>query len=121
MRAAGGRQSIPATTEAHAANRANQQSEQINRLTVISWVFLPISFLTGLSTRDAFLLLGVGLPLASLFLTLLLFKSLGWLGAWRRKSKHAKRNRPDWVRRGRHHRKHREGDTTPVGRPADGR
>ncbi|HRD91426.1 MAG TPA: hypothetical protein PK752_24685, partial [Accumulibacter sp.] len=74
-----------------------------------------------LSTRDAFLLLGVGLPLLSLVLTLLLFKSLGWLGAWRRKSKHAKRNRPDWVRRAGHHRKHREGDSTATGRPANGR
>jgi len=128
------RQRTADAMEAHAANRANQQSEQINRLTVISWVFLPISFLTGyfgmnfdwavnqlLSTRDAFLLLGVGLPLLSLVLTLLLFKSLGWLGAWRRKSKHAKRNRPDWVRHARHHRKHREGDTTATGRPANGR
>ncbi|MCM8612017.1 CorA family divalent cation transporter [Accumulibacter sp.] len=127
------RQRTADAMEAHVANRANQQSEQINRLTVVSWVFLPISFLTGyfgmnfdwavnhlLSTRDAFLLLGIGLPLASLLLTLLLFKSLGWLGAWRRKRKHAKRNRPDWVRRTRHHQHHRPGGApTPTGQPAN--
>lgn len=89
------------TTEAmenYGASLANRQSDQINRLTVISWVFLPITFLTGyfgmnfnwavtelLATRDDFLMLGVGLPLLSLILTLFLFKSLGWIGAWRQR------------------------------------
>lgn len=89
------------TTEAmdsYGVSLANRQSEQINRLTVISWVFLPITFLTGyfgmnfnwavnelFATRDDFLLLGVELPLLSLTVTLLLFKSLGWIGALRRK------------------------------------
>ncbi|MGB4857240.1 MAG: CorA family divalent cation transporter, partial [Candidatus Dechloromonas phosphoritropha] len=84
------------------ANQANRQSEQINRLTVISWVFLPLTFLTGffgmnfkwavnglLATEDAFMLLGIGLPVLALVLTLLLFKSLGWVGAWRRKQQQA--------------------------------
>jgi magnesium transporter len=92
------RQRTTEAMEGYAASVSNRQSEQINRLTVISWVFLPITFLTGyfgmnfnwaingfLATSDAFFLLGVGLPLLSLALTLLLFKSLGWVGAWRRK------------------------------------
>lgn len=92
------RQRTTEAMEGYGASLANRQSEQINQLTVISWVFLPITFLTGyfgmnfnwaidqlLATRDDFLLLGVGLPLLSLGLTLLLFKSLGWVGTWRRK------------------------------------
>jgi len=127
------RQRTADAMEAYAANVSNQHSEQINRLTVISWVFLPISFLTGyfgmnfdwavnqlLATRDAFFLLGVGLPLFSLVLTLLVFKSLGWLGAWRRKRKHLKRNRPDWVRRTRHHRNSRQAGRPPIARPTNG-
>jgi len=92
------RQRTGEAMEGYRASLSNRQSEQINRLTIISWVFLPITFLTGyfgmnfnwainelLATRDAFLLLGIGLPLLSLALTLLLFKSLGWVGTWRRK------------------------------------
>jgi magnesium transporter len=92
------RQRTTEAMEGYGASLSNRQSEQINRLTVISWVFLPITFLTGffgmnfnwaingfLSTEDAFMLLGIGLPALSLVLTLLLFKSLGWVGAWRRK------------------------------------
>ena len=92
------RQRTTEAMEGYAASISNRQSEQISRLTVISWVFLPITFLTGyfgmnfdwavngfLATRDAFFLLGVGLPLLSLALTLLWFKSLGWAGTWRRK------------------------------------
>ncbi len=92
------RQRTTEAMEGYAASISDRQSEQISRLTVISWVFLPITFLTGyfgmnfdwaingfLATRDAFFLLGVGLPLLSLAFTLLWFKSLGWAGAWRRK------------------------------------
>lgn len=92
------RQRTTEAMESYGASLANRQSDQINRLTVISWVFLPITFLTGYfgmnfnwavselqATRDDFLLLGVGLPLLSLILTLLLFKSLGWIGAWRQR------------------------------------
>ena len=92
------RQRTTEAMEGYRASIANRQSEQINRLTIVSWVFLPITFLTGyfgmnfnwainelLATRDDFLLLGIGLPVLSLALTLLLFKSLGWLGRWRRK------------------------------------
>lgn len=92
------RQRTTDAMEGYTASMSNRQSEQINRLTMISWVFLPITFLTGyfgmnfdwainqlLATRDDFFLLGVALPLLSLVLTLLLFKSLGWLGGRRRK------------------------------------
>ncbi len=92
------RQRATEAMEGYGASLSNRQSEQINRLTVISWVFLPITFLTGyfgmnfnwaingfLATRDAFFLLGVGLPLLSLGVTLLLFNSLGRVGVWRRK------------------------------------
>ena len=92
------RQRTTEAMESYRASMSNRQAEQINRLTMISWVFLPITFLTGyfgmnfnwaidqlLATRDDFFLLGVGLPLLSLGLTLLLFKSLGWMGVWRRK------------------------------------
>jgi Mg2+ and Co2+ transporter CorA len=92
------RQRTSEAMEGYRASVSNRQSEQINRLTIISWVFLPITFLTGyfgmnfnwaidqlLATRDDFFLLGVGLPLLSLGVTLLLFKSLGWMGTWRRK------------------------------------
>ena len=92
------RQRTTEAMEGYRASISDRQSEQINRLTMISWVFLPITFLTGyfgmnfnwaidqlLATRDDFFLLGVGLPVLSVGLTLLLFKSLGWMGAWRRK------------------------------------
>jgi magnesium transporter len=90
------RQRTTDAMEGYTASMSNRQSEQINRLTMVSWVFLPITFLTGyfgmnfdwainhlLATRDDFLLLGVGLPLLSLAVTLLLFKSLGWVGGRR--------------------------------------
>ena len=56
---------------------AQRQGEQINRLTIVSIIFLPISFLTGffgmnfnwmadnLGSLWAFLTLGVLLPLVS--------------------------------------------------------
>jgi len=96
------RQRTTEAMEGYGASLSNRQSEQINRLTVISWVFLPITFLTGyfgmnfnwaingfLATEDAFILLGVGLPALALVATLLLFKSLGWVGTWRRKQQQA--------------------------------
>src|SRR5262249_51583796 len=61
---------------------AKRQSEQINRLTLVSIIFLPITFLTGffgmnfgwmvktIGSPSAFLLLGLMLPAASIVLTL---------------------------------------------------
>ena len=65
---------------------AQRQSDQINRLTLVSIIFLPITFLTGffgmnfgwmiktIGSPSAFLLLGLTLPAASIVLTLLWFK-----------------------------------------------
>src|SRR5262249_14883117 len=64
---------------------AQRQSDQINRLTLVSIIFLPITFLTGffgmnfgwmiktIGSPSAFLLLGLMLPAASIVLTLLWF------------------------------------------------
>ena len=60
--------------------------EQINRLTIVSLMFLPITFLTGffgmnfdwminsLGSPAAFFLLGILLPTASVIVTVLWFK-----------------------------------------------
>jgi Mg2+ and Co2+ transporter CorA len=67
------------------------QSQVMNRLTIISAVFLPMTFLTGylgmnmqwmvhhIKSLEAYLFLGVGSFVAMLATTLLLFKSRGWL------------------------------------------
>lgn len=66
----------------HAAAVAKRQGEQINRLTLVSLIFLPVTALTGffgmnfqwmsrqLSGREAFLVLGVALPLLSMAVTI---------------------------------------------------
>ncbi len=68
------------------AAQALRQSEQINRLTAVSVIFLPISFLTGffgmnfgwmannLGSLTVFLLLGVLLPLANVAITIIWFR-----------------------------------------------
>ena len=68
---------------------AERQSEQLNRLTVVATIFLPITFLTGffgmnftwmingLGSPAAFLLLGILLPAISVLLTLFWFKRRG--------------------------------------------
>ena len=70
------------------AEIARKQSEQINRLTLVSVIFLPVTALTGffgmnfnwliesIASGEAFLILGVLLPLLSVVLTVV------WL--WRR-------------------------------------
>src|SRR5262249_48370483 len=72
--------------QSYATAIAQRQSDQINRLTLVSIIFLPITFLTGffgmnfgwmsktLGSPAAFLLLGLVLPAASIVLTLLWFK-----------------------------------------------
>jgi Mg2+ and Co2+ transporter CorA len=66
----------------HAAAVAQRQGEQINRLTLVSLIFLPVTALTGyfgmnfdwmsrqLSGREAFLVLGVALPLIGMAATI---------------------------------------------------
>jgi magnesium transporter len=67
------------------------QSQVMNRLTIISAVFLPMTFLTGylgmnmqwmvhhIKSLEAHLFLGVGSFVAMLATALFLFKSRGWL------------------------------------------
>jgi len=62
----------------------------MNRLTIISAVFLPMTFLTGyfgmnvqwmvdhMKSLEAYLFFGVGSFVVMLATTLLLFKSRGW-------------------------------------------
>ena len=68
---------------------AERQSKQLNRLTLVATIFLPITFLTGffgmnftwmingLGSPAAFLLLGILLPAISVLLTVLWFKRRG--------------------------------------------
>jgi Mg2+ and Co2+ transporter CorA len=75
----------------YATSIAQQQSEQISRLTLVSVIFLPITFLTGLfgmnfnwminhiGSGSAFLVLGLLLPVLSAFIILALFMRRGLL------------------------------------------
>ena len=70
----------------YATTIAERQGEHINRLTIISVIFLPLTFLTGffgmnfnwmiayIESGAAFALLGLLLPLLSVFVTVLWFK-----------------------------------------------
>lgn len=70
---------------------AQRQSEQINRLTLVSVIFLPVTALTGffgmnfewmnnmLASREAFFLLGVLLPILSVALSMAWLARLGFL------------------------------------------
>jgi len=83
-------------TRDNAASIAQEQSEQISRLTVVTVIFLPITFLTGLfgmnftwminhiGSRSAFLLLGLLLPVLSVCITVGLFMRRGLLFIKRR-------------------------------------
>ena len=86
------RQRAAEAMESYGTSVSNKQSQVINRLTIISAVFLPLTFLTGffgmnfqwmidcLHSLAAFLFLGIGLFIAMLTATLLLFRSRRWLG-----------------------------------------
>jgi Mg2+ and Co2+ transporter CorA len=75
----------------YATDIAQHQSDQISRLTVVTVIFLPITFLTGLFGMNfnwminhmgsglAFLVLGLVLPALSAFITLALFVRRGLL------------------------------------------
>ncbi len=70
---------------------AQRQSEQINRLTLVSIIFLPVTALTGFfgmnfewmntvfASREAFFLLGVALPVLSVGLSMAWLARLGLL------------------------------------------
>jgi Mg2+ and Co2+ transporter CorA len=86
------RQRATEAMESYGTSVSNRQSQVINRLTIISAVFLPLTFLAGffgmnfqwmivrLDSLGSFLFLGVGLFVTMLAATLLLFRSQGWLG-----------------------------------------
>jgi len=86
------RQRANEAMESYGTSVSNRQSQVINRLTIISAIFLPLTFLTGyfgmnfqwmnnrLDSLTAFLLFGIGLFLGMLTATILLFKGRGWLG-----------------------------------------
>jgi magnesium transporter len=86
------RQRVTDAMQGYSASVSNVQARVINRLTIISAVFLPLTFLTGffgmnfqwmidrMASVEAFLLLGIGLFAATLAFMLILFRSQGWLG-----------------------------------------
>ena len=81
-----------------AAGMEQHQSDQINRLTLVSVIFLPITFVTGffgmnfdwmiasIGDRRAFLALGVALPVIIVALTVVLFRRRGLLPGGRRRA-----------------------------------
>jgi Mg2+ and Co2+ transporter CorA len=85
------RQRAAEAMQSYTTSVANKQSQVINRLTIISAIFLPMTFLTGyfgmnlqwmvdhVQSLKAYLFLGVGLFVTMLVTTLLLFKRRGWL------------------------------------------
>lgn len=85
------RQRATEAMQEYATRVSYKQSQVMNRLTIISAVFLPMTFLTGyfgmnlqwmvdhVQSLEAYLFLGVGLFVAMLATTLWLFKSRGWL------------------------------------------
>jgi Mg2+ and Co2+ transporter CorA len=86
------RQRVTDAMQGYSASVSNVQARVINRLTIISAVFLPLTFLTGffgmnfqwminrIASVEAFLLLGIGLFTAILAFMLGLFWRQGWLG-----------------------------------------
>ena len=85
------RQRATEAMESYATSVANKQAQVMNRLTIISAVFLPMTFLTGylgmnmqwmvdhITSVEAYLVLGVGSFVTMVATTLLLFKRRGWL------------------------------------------
>jgi Mg2+ and Co2+ transporter CorA len=73
----------------YASSLAQRQSEQINRLTIVSIIFLPITFLTGffgmnfsmltnaMTGHASFLLLGIALPVGCVIATIVWFHRRG--------------------------------------------
>jgi Mg2+ and Co2+ transporter CorA len=74
------------TMQDYASSLAQRQGEQIDRLTIVSIIFLPITFLTGffgmnfsvltnaMTGRASFLLLGIALPVACVVATVAWFR-----------------------------------------------
>jgi len=100
------RQRIRDAMSSYGTSVSNKQAQIINRLTIISAIFLPLTFLTGffgmnfqwmidhIGSLRVFLILGIGLFLSTLTVTLSLFRGRGWLGEERRRSSPGE-SRPD--------------------------
>ena len=85
----------------HAAAVAKRQADQINRLTLVSIIFLPLTFITGffgmnfgwmtqiIGGADAFVLLGVILPTLCVALTLVWLRR-SELISWGKESQRSK-------------------------------
>jgi magnesium transporter len=85
------RQRVTEAMQGYSASMSNAQARVINRLTIISAIFLPLSFLTGffgmnfqwmigrIASAEAFWLLGIGLFASVLAFMLGLFLRQGWL------------------------------------------
>jgi magnesium transporter len=86
------RQRVTDAMQGYSASVSNVQARVINRLTIISAVFLPLTFLTGffgmnfqwmidrIASAEAFWSLGIGLFAAIVVFMVILFRSQGWLG-----------------------------------------
>src|SRR5262249_10624126 len=93
------RQRIRDAMESYGTSVSNRQARIINRLTILSAIFLPLTFLTGffgmnfqwliesIASFRVFLMLGIGLFVATLVTTLALFRGRGWLDGDRRPSR----------------------------------
>ena len=93
------RQRIRDAMESYGTSVSNRQARIINRLTILSAIFLPLTFLTGffgmnfqwliesIASFRVFLILGIGLFVATLVTTLALFHGRGWLDGDRRTSR----------------------------------
>jgi Mg2+ and Co2+ transporter CorA len=77
------------TMQDYASSLAQRQGEQIDRLTIVSIIFLPITFLTGffgmnfsmltnaMTGHASFLLLGIALPVGCVIATIVWFHRRG--------------------------------------------
>jgi Mg2+ and Co2+ transporter CorA len=93
------RQRVRDAMESYGTSVSNRQARIINRLTILSAIFLPLTFLTGffgmnfqwliesIASFRVFLILGIGLFVATLVTTLALFRGRGWLDGDRRPSR----------------------------------
>jgi magnesium transporter len=91
----GYRDLVSAATDAYLSVTSNQLNAVMKQLTIISTVFLPLSFLTGffgqnfgwlvghLGGRVTFFGVGVGTEVIAVMALMALFRSRGWLGGGR--------------------------------------
>ena len=95
------RQPIRDAMSSYGTSVSNKQTQIINRLTIISAIFLPLTFVPGffrmnfqwmidhIGSLRVFLILGIGLLLSTLTITLSLFRGRGWPGGERERDHRA--------------------------------